>query len=81
MLAAFNSVELTEIISGRVTRAGPAPAAALNIHTTNELAYDIANQTAYNMLVRTFTTENHGHADAISIPMDKGSIFMRTWCY
>ena len=72
MLAAFDSVELTEIISGRVLRDGPAPAAQANIHATNQMTFDMANQTAYNMLVRTFTAENHGHADAISIATGQG---------
>jgi len=72
MLGAFNSSELTEVVTGRVTRDGPAPAAAVNIHATNQLAFDIANQTVYNMLVRTFTSENHGHADAISIQNGEG---------
>ena len=74
MLAAFNSVELTEIISRRVLRDGPGAAAAANIHATNQLSYDIANQTAYNMLVRTFTAENHGHADAVSIASGDGTL-------
>jgi hypothetical protein len=72
MLAAFDSVELTEIISGRVLRDGPAPAVQANIHATNQMAFDMANQTAYNMLIRTFTAENHGHADAITVAVGQG---------
>ena len=73
MLGAFNSLDLTEIISGRIYRDGPGASADANIHATNQLSYDIANQTAYNMLVRTFTAENHGHADAVSIATGQGT--------
>ena len=72
MLSAFDAVDLTEIVNGRLRRDGPNPAPPGNVNVTNEITFDTANQTIYNMLVRTFTAENHGFADAVSIAPGQG---------
>ena len=76
-MGAFDGVELVPIITAAVTRDGPNPAAAAAaaaaaVHQSNQALYDMCNSTAYNMLIRTFTAESLGHADAVSIPDGQG---------
>ena len=72
MLAAFDATEVVLIITEAITRDGPNPAAAAAVHQSNQALFDMCNSTAYNMLIRTFTAENLGHADAVSIPDGQG---------
>ena len=49
MLSAFDAVDLTEIVNGRLRRDGPNPAPAGNVNVTNETTFDTANQTIYKV--------------------------------